>query len=111
MSNLFTLLARRTALAAQLAALDLKITAAESEAAVTIGETVSFRLGRKPVEILTGKVIAIQDNQVAIQVGEGIDTRVVRVFRVAIVGQTVQEELPLVDTDALPVEANAAENI
>lgn len=111
MSNLFTLQARRTALAAQLAALDLKIAAAESEAAVAVGETVTFRFGRKPVELLTGTVVAIADNQVAIQVGEGIDTRILRVFRVAIVGQQVQDELPLVDTDALPVAEAAAENI
>lgn len=111
MSNLFTLQARRTALVSQLAALDIKIAAAEADASVAVGETVSFRFGRKPVEILTGQVVAIQDNQVAIQVGEGIDTRVVRVFRVAIVGQQVQDELPLVDTDALPVAEAAAGNI
>lgn len=111
MSNLFTLQARRTALLAQLAAVDLKISEAEVTESLAVGETVSFRFGRKPVEILSGSIVAIQDNQVAIQVGEGIDTRIVRVFRAAIAGQGVQEELPLVDTDALPVEALASENI
>ena len=111
MSNLFTLQARRTALLSQLAAVDLKISEAEVTESLTVGETVTFRFGRKPVEILSGVVIAIQDHQVAIQVGEGIDTRIVRVFRAAIAGQGVQEELPLVDTDALPVDALASENI
>lgn len=111
MSNLFTLQARRTALLAQLSTIETKIAEAEVTESLTVGETVSFRFGRKPVEILSGVVVAIQDHQVAIQVGEGIDTRIVRVFRAAIAGQSVQEELPLVDTDALPADALALENV
>lgn len=111
MSNLFTLQARRTALLSQLATLETKIAEAEATDSLDVGTTVTFRFGRKPVEILSGVVIAIQDHQVAIQVGEGIDTRIVRVFRTAIAGQGVQEELPLVDTDSLPSDVLASENI
>lgn len=105
MSKVATLIARKESLIAQLATIDSKIEAARVAESLEVGQTISVRHGRaETAKIVTGEVLAFDDQKVAVKVGEGLDAEIVKVFRAAIVVNGVGSD----DGDVPEGEAAAA---